>query len=170
MNTLTPDPRAKAQQDVRDVRKQITRLDRDSLNLLLSGARTHYAWQDRPVSDEIIREIVKLTLDGPTSMNGSPARFVIVRSPEAKDRLAKALKPLNVPKMRAAPVTVIVAYDLEFWKHLLRLFPHDDRRHLFENKPEYAAETAFRNGTLQGAYFMIAARALGLDVGALSGF
>ncbi len=170
MNIQKLDPRAKAQQDVRDVRKRITQLDSDALDLLLSGARTHYSWQDRPVSDELIREIVKLTLDGPTSMNGSPARFVIVRSPEAKARLEKSLKPANIPKMRAAPATVIVAYDQEFWKQLLRLFPHEDRRHLFEHKPEYAAETAFRNGTLQGAYFMIAARALGLDVGALSGF
>ena len=107
---------------------------------------------------------------GSTSMNGNPARFVFVRSQEGKARLAKSLKPANVPKVMGAPLTVIIAYDLDFWKELPKLFPHDDRRHLFEGKPEYIEDTAYRNSTLQGGYLMIAARAMGLDVGAMSGF
>jgi 3-hydroxypropanoate dehydrogenase len=107
---------------------------------------------------------------GATSMNGSPARFVFVRSEEGKEKLAKSLKPANVPKVMGAPLTVIVAYDLDFWKKLHELFPHDDRRHLYDGKPEYTLDTAYRNSTLQGGYLMIAARAIGLDVGAMSGF
>ena len=103
-------------------------------------------------------------------MNTLPARFVFVKSDEGKARLAKSVKPTNLPKLMSAPVTAIIAYDLEFWHELPFLFPHEDRRHLFEGKPDYVADTAFRNATLQGAYFMIAARAVGLDVGAMSGF
>lgn len=103
-------------------------------------------------------------------MNGCPARFIFVKTPEGKERVAKSLKPANVPKMMGAPLTVIVAYDTEFWQELPKLFPHEDRRHLFRDKAEYSEETAFRNSTLQGGYLMIAARALGLDIGAMSGF
>ena len=103
-------------------------------------------------------------------MNGSPARFVFVTSEAGKARLAKSLKAKNVDKMVAAPVTAIIAHDLAFWERLPYLFPHEDRRGHFRGKDAYAEETAFRNATLQGAYFMIAARALGLDVGAMSGF
>jgi 3-hydroxypropanoate dehydrogenase len=145
-------------------------LSDDAIDLILREARSHYAWTDRPIPDSLLRELYDITISGPTSMNTLPARFVFVKSAEGKARLAKSLKPQNVPKMMGAPITVIVAYDLEFWKELPFLFPHDDRRHLFEGKPEHSADTAFRNGTLQGAYLMIAARALGLDVGAMSGF
>ena len=93
-----------------------------------------------------------------------------MKTDAAKAKLLKALKPANVAKMQAAPVTVIIAHDLDFWQSLPKLFPHEDRRHLFEGKTAYCADTAYRNATLQGAYFMIAARALGLDVGAMSGF
>ncbi|NOC83101.1 malonic semialdehyde reductase [Ruegeria sp. HKCCD6428] len=146
------------------------RLSDDAIALILRESRSHYAWTNKPVSDGILEEIYDITINGATSMNTLPARFVFVKSPEGKERLAKSLKPKNVPKMMDAPVTAIIAYDMDFWKELPFLFPHEDRRPLFENKPDYVADTAFRNGTLQGAYFMIAARAVGLDVGAMSGF
>ena len=145
-------------------------LDDDGIELILSGARSHYAWTDRPVPRELLERIYEITAAGPTSMNSCPARFVFVTSEAGKDRLAKALKPKNIDKMRAAPVTAIIAHDLEFWMHLPFLFPHEDRRPMFEGKPAHIEATAFRNATLQGAYFMIAARALGLDVGGMSGF
>ena len=118
----------------------------------------------------MLHKIYDITKMGATRMNTCPARFVFVTSNEGKARIAKSLKPANVPKVEGSPVTVIIAYDLEFWKELPRLFPHEDRRHLFEGKPEYCEDTAFRNSTLQGGYMMAAARALGLDVGAMSGF
>ncbi len=162
--------RAAAQEEVRDLRKRITSLDRDGIDLILSGARSHYAWSDRPVSEALLRDLYDIVRSGPTSMNSCPARFIFVRTPEGKEKLSKSLKPANVKKMAGAPVTVIVAHDLEFWRKLPFLFPHEDRRPHFEGKAEHSADTAFRNATLQGAYLMIAARALGLDVGAMSGF
>ncbi len=162
--------REKAQEVVRDLRARKSTLDDESIDLILREARSHYAWSDRPVAREILEVIYEIVAAGPTSMNTCPGRFVFVTSEEGKARLAKALKPANVVKMQTAPVTVIVAHDLEFWTHLPFLFPHEDRRHLYEGKPAFIESTAFRNGTLQGAYFMIAARALGLDVGAMSGF
>ena len=162
--------RANAQAVVRDLRDRKPRLDDDSIDLILRDARSHYAWTDRPVSRDVLDTLYEITAAGPTSMNSCPARFVFVTSDEGKARLAKALKPKNVAKMEGAPVTTILAYDQEFWTHLPFLFPHEDRRHLFEGKEAHIETTAFRNGTLQGAYFMIAARALGLDVGAMSGF
>ena len=148
----------------------MARLDDDAIDLILAQARSHYAWLDKPVPDELLREIYEISAAGPTSMNSCPARFVFVKSAEGKARLAKSLKDKNIDKMMSAPATVIIAFDLKFWKELPFLFPHEDRRPHFENKPEHSEITAFRNGTLQGAYFMIAARAVGLDVGAMSGF
>ncbi len=162
--------RAAAQAVVRDLRSRKPNLDDDSIDLILRDARSHYAWTDKPVPREMLEAIYQITINGPTSMNTCPARFVFVTSDEGKARLAKSLKPKNVAKMESAPVTVIVAHDLEFWTHLPFLFPHEDRRPLFEGKPAHIEATAFRNGTLQGAYFMVAARAMGLDVGAMSGF
>ncbi len=174
MNALTGQElelaRAHAQSVVRDLRKAMPKLEDRAIDLILRQARSHYAWTDRPVSRETLEAIYKITAAGPTSMNCCPARFVFVTSDEAKQRLTKALKPANIDKMMAAPVTAIIAYDGEFWQELPFLFPHEDRRPHFEGKPDHAESTAFRNGTLQGAYFMIAARALGLDVGAMSGF
>ena len=162
--------RARAQQDHRALRARIDRLSDDAIDLILRGARSHYAWTDKPIPDGLLEEIFEITINGPTSMNTLPARFIFVKSPEAKQRLAKSLKPANVPKMMGAPVTAIIAQDMNFWHELPFLFPHEDRRHLFEGKDAYCADTAYRNATLQGAYFMIAARAVGLDVGAMSGF
>ncbi|MEO4039975.1 malonic semialdehyde reductase [Hoeflea sp. CAU 1731] len=164
------DLRTQAQEEVSDLRSQIAQLDQKSLDLILTKARSHYAWKDRPVTDDQIHRMYEIVKMGSTSMNSCPARFVWVRSEAGKERLVKSLKPKNVPKVLAAPVTVIVAYDLDFWKELPKLFPHEDRRHLFEGYPEYTLDTAYRNSTLQGGYLMIAARAIGLDVGAMSGF
>ncbi len=164
------DLRAAAQADVRDMRATLQKLSQAEIDLILTKARSHYAWTDRPVPDDLLHRIFDITKMGPTSMNTCPARFIFVRSDEGKARIAKSLKPANVPKVMGAPVTAIIAYDLDFWTELPRLFPHEDRRPHFEGKPQHAEMTAFRNGTLQGAYFMIAARALGLDVGAISGF
>jgi 3-hydroxypropanoate dehydrogenase len=162
--------RANAQQDIRDLRSKITTLDKDSLDLILTGARSHYAWQDRPVPKEMLVEMFDIMKMGSTSMNCCPIRITFVVEQESKQRLVKSLKPPNVPKVMNAPVTAILAYDTEFWRELLKLFPHEDRRGHFSDKPEHSEDTAYRNSTLQGAYFMIAARALGLDVGPISGF
>lgn len=162
--------RNQAQESVRALRERKPVLDKDSIDLILRDARSHYAWQDKPIPKEILTELYEIVANGATSMNCCPARFFFVTSKEGKDRLATSLKEKNIDKMRAAPVTVIIAYDLEFWQQLPFLFPHEDRRPLFQGKPEYCERTAFLNGTLQGAYLMIAARALGLDVGAMSGF
>ncbi len=159
-----------ARSDVQDLRNRLAKLDKDSLDLILTGARSHYAWTDKPVSNAQIRQIYNIVKTGATSMNSCPARFVFVQSVEGKNKLARALKPANIPKVMSAPLTVIVAYDLDFWKELPRLFPHEDRRGHFSDKPEFAKETAFRNSTLQGGYLITAARAIGLDVGPLSGF
>lgn len=162
--------RAEAQATIRDLRDRIETLDNDSIDLILRSARSHYAWQDKPVPRELLEIIYDITAAGPTSMNSCPARFFFVETAEAKQRLAKSLKDKNIDKMMSAPVSVIIAHDVEFWKELPYLFPHEDRRPHFMHKPEHSEVTAFRNGTLQGAYFMIAARAVGLDVGAMSGF
>ena len=162
--------RARAQEDHRALRGRIDRLSDDAIDLILREARSHYAWTDKPIPDGLLEEIFDITINGATSMNTLPARFVFVKTPEGKERLAKSLKPQNVAKMMGAPVTAIIAHDMNFWHELPFLFPHEDRRHLFDGNTEYCADTAYRNGTLQGAYFMIAARAVGLDVGAMSGF
>lgn len=146
-------------------------LDDAALDLLFREARTHNKWRDEPVSDDTLIALHGLLKWGPTSANSSPARFLFLRTKEAKERLAPALSSGNLDKTIAAPVTVIVAYDPRFYEHLPHLFPHNaDARSWFTGNDALAATTAFRNGTLQGAYLMIAARALGLDVGAMSGF
>jgi len=162
--------RAQAQEYVRNLRARKSVLDDDSIDVILRGARSHYAWTDKPVSREILETLYEITAAGATSMNTCPARFVFVTSDEGKQRLSKSLKDKNIEKMVSAPVTAIIAYDLDFWHQLPFLFPHEDRRPFFEGKDQYIEDTAYRNSTLQGAYFMIAARALGLDVGAMSGF
>ena len=159
-----------AQEAVRKVRENKAELDDASIDLILRDARSHYAWTDKPVSEEMIRTLYEITISGPTSMNTCPARFIFVRTLEGKQRIAKSLKEKNIDKMMNAPVTAIIAWDPEFWKQLPFLFPHENRMPMFDGKEEYSYDTAYRNSTLQGAYFMIAARAIGLDVGAMSGF
>jgi 3-hydroxypropanoate dehydrogenase len=138
---------------------------------LFRKARTHNAWSDRPVSDELLRQLYDLMKWGPTSANLSPARMVFLRSREAKERLRPALMQGNVDKTMSAPVTAIVAYDQLFYEKAPKLFPvNPGMRDMFAKSPELAEVTAFRNGTLQGAYLIVAARALGLDCGPMSGF
>ncbi|MEM1288333.1 MAG: malonic semialdehyde reductase [Pseudomonadota bacterium] len=143
----------------------------DTLRLLFTEARTHYGWLAKEVADETLRSMYEIAKMGPTSMNQQPMRVLFVRSTEAKDRLEPCLFPANKPKMRTAPVTAIVAFDLNFWEELPTLFPpNPDAQDIFKNNSTAAQANAFRNGTLQGAYLMLAARAVGLDVGAMSGF
>ena len=147
-----------------------TKLSDEALNQLFREARTLRAWLPQPVPEALLRELYDLTCLGPTSANSSPARLVFVVSAEAKARLLPTLDPGNVDKTRAAPVTVIVAYDSEFYEKMPKLNPGPDWRSRFLAKPEIIKETAFRNGTLEGGYLILAARALGLDCGAMSGF
>jgi len=134
--------RDEAQQTYRDLRARKPGLDEDSIDVILRAARSHYAWLDKPVSRDLLEKLYEITAAGATSMNTCPSRFIFVTSPEGKQRLAKSLKDKNVDKMMSAPVTAIIAYDLDFWEKLPFLFPHEDRRGF----------------------------ALGLDVGAMSGF
>lgn len=145
-------------------------LDAAALDQLFREARTFNAWQDRPVSDELLVEAVNLAKMAPTSANASPARIVFVRSAEAKAKLKPALMEGNVEKTMAAPVTAIIGHDLEFYESLPKLFPHADARSWFVGNEAFAELTAFRNGTLQGAYLLLALRAVGLDTGPMSGF
>lgn len=165
------DPRAEAQQEIRDVRSRISKLNNDGIDLILTGARSHYGWQDKPITDDDLRRIFEIMSSGPTSNNGHPTRIFFMRSEEAKRRLVPALKGNNVEKCLTAPVCAVLAYDMEFYKRMPELFPHEpDKGQMFIDDPRRCADDAFRNGTLQGAYFMIAARALGFDVGPVSGF
>jgi 3-hydroxypropanoate dehydrogenase len=145
-------------------------LDDAALDTLFRTARTHNAWQKKSVSDALLQAVWELAKMGPTSANCSPMRILFVRSAEAKARLVPLLLEGNRAKTLQAPVTAIIGYDLEFHDKLPRLFPHTDARAWFVGKPELIATTAFRNGTLQGAYLIMAARALGLDCGPMSGF
>src|SRR5438477_1987255 len=142
-----------------------------AMNTLFREARTYSAWQDRPVTDQTIRDLYDLLKWAPTSANAAPARFAFLRSKESKERLRPALAPLNVEKTMTAPVTVIVAYDLKFYEQLPKLFPQNPgMAKLFESSPEMVETTAKRNSSLQGAYLIMAARALGLDCGHMSCF
>jgi 3-hydroxypropanoate dehydrogenase len=145
-------------------------LDDRSLDLMFRAARTHIVWLDKPVSDAQLQQICDLMKWAPTSANCCPARIVFVRSAAAKQRLLPAMAPGNVEKTRTAPVTAIIAYDLEFYEKLPVLYPPADARSWFAGNQPLIDTTAFRNGTLQGAYLLLAARALGLDAGPMSGF
>ena len=148
-------------------------LDSQSLDKILRNARTHNVWLPKPVTDQQLREIYEILKWGPTSVNSQPGRIVFVRTPEGKEKLKPALSPGNLDKTMAAQVTAIIAYDTRFYEHLPHIFPHNPAAiTLFkgDGKEEMARVTAVRNGTLQGAYLIIAARALGLDCGAMSGF
>jgi 3-hydroxypropanoate dehydrogenase len=149
----------------------MNQLDDQALDLLFRQARTHTAWLDTPVSDDLLRQLYEVMKWGPTSANSCPARFLFLRSKKAKQRLLPALAPGNVDKTMTAPVTVIVAYDLTFYEKLPTLFPHSPgMRKLFAENPQLVEVTAKRNSSLQGAYLLMAARALGLDCGPMSGF
>ncbi|UHS58961.1 malonic semialdehyde reductase [Agrobacterium vaccinii] len=145
-------------------------LDEQALSTLFTEARTHNGWTDKPVEDALLRDLYDLTKMGPTSANCSPGRFVFLRSADAKEKLRPALSSGNLEKTMTAPVTVIAAIDAEFYEKLPTLFPHTDAKSWFTSSPAMAEETAFRNATLQAGYFILAARALGLDTGAMSGF
>ena len=143
----------------------------EGLDIIFRQARSQNKWQDKPVSDTILRAVYDLMKWGPTSANCSPARIVFLKTAEAKQRLVPHLLESNVEKVVTASACVIIAYDLEFYERIPELFPHNpEAREWFAHDEKVAEVTAFRNGSLQGAYFMIAARALGLDCGPMSGF
>ena len=142
-----------------------------SKNLIFKEARTHNDWLDQDISNDILKEIYDLMKWGPTSANCSPARIIFVKSKVSKDRLLPFVIESNLEKTKSAPVTAIIGYDINFHDHLPKLFPHNlDAQNWFNHSIDIAEETAFRNGSMQGAYFIIAARALGLDCGPMSGF
>lgn len=145
-------------------------LDGAALDILFREARTYNGWLKQDVPDEVIARIYDLAKLGPTAANSNPMRVVFVRSPEAKERLRPILDKGNQEKTMGAPVVAIFAYDRKFYDHLPRLFPHTNAKSWYEGKPDLIEQTAWRNGTLQAAYFILAARAMGLDCGPMSGF
>lgn len=142
----------------------------EALKIIFTEARSFSHWQAKEVSDQTLREIYELMKWGPTSANSCPARFVFVKNGPEKEKLIACLASGNVSKVKTAPVTAIIAQDMEFYEKLPKLFPHTDARSWFAGNKALIESTAFRNSTLQGAYFMIVARALGLDCGPMSGF
>jgi len=146
-------------------------MSNDGLDLIFRNARTHNTWLDKPVEDALLRQVYDLAKMGPTSANMCPMRILFVKSAEAKERLKPALDAGNVDKTMAAPVTAIIGMDIRFYEKLPKLFPHMDVKSYFKELPENVLEyIALRNSSLQGAYFILAARALGLDCGPMSGF
>ncbi len=146
------------------------KLESHVIDSLFTQARTQNKWTSEPVTDGELHELFDILKMGPTSANCSPARFVFIRTQEGKEKLKPALSAGNLDKTMSAPVTVIVAHDPKFYDHLPKLFPHADAKAWFAHNEALASETAFRNGTMQAAYLIIAARALGIDSGAMSGF
>lgn len=145
-------------------------LSDEGFDILFRDARTYNAWQDKDVSDTILKALHDVVKYGPTSANCCPMRLKFLKTPEAKERLKPYLMEANVEKTMTAPVVALVAYDMEFYEHLPELFPHTDAKSWFVGKDDYIKETAIRNGTLQGGYLILAARGLGLDCGPMSGF
>lgn len=145
-------------------------ISKEALAQIFLDARTQNKWLDKDIPDTLLRDLIDIMKMGPTSANCSPARIVFVKSQAAKQRLLPHLSSANRDKTNAAPVTAIIGHDLNFYDQLPRLYPHADAKSWFTSSEALANETAFRNGTLQGAYFIIAARALGLDTGPMSGF
>jgi 3-hydroxypropanoate dehydrogenase len=149
----------------------VTEIHSDSsVEHIFEAARTHNAWVDRDIPDDLLHQLYDRLRWAPTSANSNPGRFVFVRSPTAKQKLLPHLSPLNADKTMAAPVCVIVAADTQFYENLPQLFPARDMRTPFANAPALAEETATRNAILQGGYLILAARSLGLDCGPMSGF
>jgi 3-hydroxypropanoate dehydrogenase len=145
-------------------------VSQEAMDQIFIKARTHSDWLNQPVGEQLLKQIYDLMKWGPTSANSCPMRIVFVQSEKAKEKLLPCMAAGNVEKTKAAPVTAILAYDMEFYEKLPKLFPHTDARSWFKGNAALISSTAFRNGSLQGAYFMIAARALGLDCGPMSGF
>lgn len=141
-----------------------------ALEQLFTEARTQYDWETDLLPETVLRQLYELLKFGPTSANGSPARFLFCASPEARERLAACVSAQNAHKVRQAPVTVIIGMDLDWHERLPELFPHADARSWFAGNAALIRETAFRNSSLQGAWLIMAARALGLDTGPMSGF
>ncbi len=148
----------------------MTQINDDALDVLFRDARTYNNWQDKDIPDSLLHELHELVKFGPTSANCSPMRVVFVKSEDAKARLKPHLAEGNVDKTMGAPVTAIIGMDMEFYEELPKLFPHTDAKSWFEGNDDLIEETAFRNSSLQGAYLILAARALGLDCGPMSGF
>jgi 3-hydroxypropanoate dehydrogenase len=145
-------------------------ISQEALEQLFTQARTHSDWLDQPVPDGVLHHIYDLMKYGPTSANTCPARIVFVKSKEAKEKLLPCLAPPNVDKTKTAPATAIIAMDMAFYEHLPKLFPHTNAKSWFAGNPAFIESTAFRNSSLQGGYFILAARAAGLDCGPMSGF
>jgi nitroreductase len=156
--------------DDSNLQEPLMKLDDNALDQLFRNARTHNGWQDKPVPDSLLTELHDLMKWGPTSANCWPLRVIYVKSPEAKARLMPLLMEGNRAKTAAAPVTALLGMDMAFYEELPKLFPHADAKSWFVGNAALIDATAFRNSSLQGAYFMLAARALGLDCGAMSGF
>ena len=164
------DAAATAQNLFGELKKSAAPIDAKGLDLLFRQARTVNGWLDKPVHDDLLRQLYELMKMAPTAFNCSPARILFLRSVAAKERLRPALSPANVDKTMAAPATAIVGFDLHFFDHLPRLFPRRDVRPMYADKPEAARVAATRNGSLQGGHLTPAARALGLDSRPMSGF
>lgn len=149
----------------------MTMIDQNAIATLFTEARTHNVWLDQEVSEETLRELYNVMHFGPTSMNCQPTRILFLTTDEAKERLKPALLPGNQEKTMQAPVVAVLGFDTEFYEHLPRMFAHNkDAKSLFEGKPDFIHSTAFRNSSIQGGYLILAARALGLDAGPMSGF
>ena len=159
-----------AQEKFKDLKERTNPLDEEALNLIFGEARSMNGWQDKDVSDAMIHSLYDLTKMGPTSTNCSPARFVFVKSEAEKVKFEPALLPNNISKVMTAPVVAIIGYDLDFSDHMTKLFPHMDVAPMYKGNDEMNVSTAFRNSSLQGAYLMMVARAMGLDCGPMSGF
>jgi 3-hydroxypropanoate dehydrogenase len=161
---------AKAQNTFTNLKDNTSSLNEEQLNLLFGEARSMNGWQDKKVSDEMIKSIYELTKMGPTSTNCCPARFKFIKSEDQKELLKEALLPNNIEKVMSSPVIAIIGYDLDFSDNMGKLFPHMDIAPMYKGNAEFNQATAFRNSSLQGAYFMMVSRVLGLDCGPMSGF
>ena len=162
---------AAARKKITEYRANIQTLDDNSADLIFREARNHNAWEDKPVTDDKLREIWDLVKCGSTSANTLPARLIFIRSPEAKERLKPCLMPANASKTMAAPVTALLAYDLEFFTDFAKLYPvRPEMANMYSSDPARAEKFAFQQSTLQGAYLIMAIRAVGLDAGAMGGF
>ena len=160
----------KAQNEFSELKNNSNNLTDDQLNLLFGQARSMNGWKDQDVSDDMLYSLYELTKMGPTSTNSCPGRFVFIKSQKMKEKIKDALLPNNVDKCMTAPVITIIGYDLDFSDHMSKLFPHMDVAPMYKGNNDMNFATAFRNGSLQGAYLMIIARAMGLDCGPMSGF